>query len=704
MNNGILFQNKWYRFSLDQTGNIKILDTNNQELLSSLNYWAEYGELYNIRFPLVEGDQKILLDRTDGLFKGDQVEIRNEFRRGLMNRPFVHPIEITKVEPGAVTFIPPVGKEICDQLIVSQKLSGVIQKTTERIRGFDQVAVVKEKRNRASRTMKVELIGETPKTSVTIRCLLDQNSPGIDIAVETRYKENVKVFNETLALTFADNVREVYRKNRKVDTEQFQEEYWLDKQGVRFGRGKRSVLIYHVPDISSLYLKTYQKQLRIHLEDLHDHRFSRDSCELAYNGTSLRIMDAYHAAEYTCGQVRVNRFTLTIGNSPSVLPRMMLNPHGFLAGMAWTEHADKSTLASHRAVYHGDERIEQAQAAVGGFVKYGVPVTKSVFYCNPLQRSYQGLIPLRGEQDSELVPQVALKENEEFLRFLKGLQVLGHEICLHGVSPSSLDETRERLEEAVRFMSETFRPKTWIDHGRNHCNFCGDGLDPASPYYAADFWKQHDTTYFWHYSSEDITHWHEGKNDLMQIARGDRYPTPLFWVHPTVTGPFYSWAAISTRKLKVFSENSLTSLIQNWGVCINHVYPPELPETLSTSEFLCQDSNQFLRSHPDFDETLSRMAKLREEGKLNVTTVSRLMDYWIQLQKVKFFYQNRNEVIILNQNKSQIKGISLAFKNKKMKIYVDGKQPEQKIIDDDLIIWFNLKPLSSVKISIKKDH
>jgi hypothetical protein len=93
---------------------------------------------------------------------------------------------------------------------------------------------------------------------VLVKILLTahNNIPNIDVNIKTHYSKNTIVRREALVATFDVKVSEVYRKNRQVDVESFDSEYWLQRQGVRFGSGYRSALIYHTPFVSSLQLDT----------------------------------------------------------------------------------------------------------------------------------------------------------------------------------------------------------------------------------------------------------------------------------------------------------------------------------------------------------------------------------------------------------------------------------------------------------------
>ena len=61
----------------------------------------------------------------------------------------------------------------------------------------------------------------------------------------------------------------------------------------------------------------------------------------------------------------------------------MKNPAGFEATYIWNEHADFTDIKTNRATYFGSENVIHPDNAIGGFVKYNIPVTKSVFYDNP---------------------------------------------------------------------------------------------------------------------------------------------------------------------------------------------------------------------------------------------------------------------------------------------------------------------------------
>lgn len=523
----------------------------------------------------------------------------------------------------------------------------------------------------------VTTTGHTPVSVVTTQYSIRQDSPMLDITVQTSYKRDVKVFREAYALHFRPHVSEVYRKNRMVDTQLFHPHYWLDRQGAKFGRGKQTAFLYHVPGISSLELFPAQRELVVNLDHMGDHRYVQHS-------TSSYVGKVRHPSEYRAKQEHTNSFTLVVGHDPELMPRFMSQPFGYLATHVWTEHADEQTMATNRAIYFGSEKISTALDAVGGFVKYKVPVTKSVFYSNPYYQE-------NGHSH------VAIQQNREFLPFLDQLHEQGSEIVLHTLYPYEFVHYQSTTDEILRFMKSRFDSKTWIDHGYLKASFAFDGLDIKTPHYLAKYWEKYDTRYFWHYSSEDIANVTDSLS-LYQTERGDSLRTPLYWSHPTVTGPFYSWAAavVPENTLATYTGKHLYELVHNRGVLINHTYLARVPKEKHGGMFVIRDAKGDWVIHPALDRLLNKMAVLRDRGDLYLTTVRDIMDYWINLSQVRIEYLPHS-VRLTNESGNKIAGLSMAARSKE--VFVNGKKPPQKEVDGDLIFWFDVEPGESTVIT-----
>ncbi len=579
-----------------------------------------------------------------------------------------------------------------------------------------------------------EINGTTPNSIVKLVLICSKYLPKIDVKIETRYGANTILKREALVAAFAIPVSEVYTKNRKVDRDNFEAEYWLQKEGVRFGTNERSALIYHTPSVSSLQLETEKRLLFINLDYSLDHPFIR----LPYQKDEGKRWVDLSEADYAIGSVRTNSFSINFGENPKTTPRLMLVPNGYKAGYVFTEHADGGDIRKQRAAYFGSEDITNAAKATGGFVGHKIPVTKSVFYTGP-----------------ETAPGASIYEGEKIsplLNFLDQLHATGlYDLCLH--TPENLSSTRETLETSIKFMKERYNTASWIDHGfyggkiNREAMVC-DGLDSTSQFYAADIWKKYDTRYFWSPAVEmiDNANWvsvsdnikrlkfykayvtllqhYLSPKDLQQLSlfqaarelkkrhsyrtelntleynSGNSRPTPLYWLHPTRTQQFYSWA---TNEEKYYSDDDakeekeqLRNLINNQGIYINHGY---FARNLAPVDKVLKSVNGKLVISPNFDKILSMMDGMRNDGDLYITTIADLMDYWIMLEKVTFEYLPGGAINVINGNKKAIKGLSIIMRAKDIRI--NGKIPSTKNVRDDTIFWFDIGPQQTVQLEVK---
>jgi hypothetical protein len=564
--------------------------------------------------------------------------------------------------------------------------------------------------------------------------------PKVDVRIRTQYNSNVVIKREALIAKFDVPVTEVYLKNRKVDSVLLDKEYWLQHQGVRFGTGTRSSLIYNTPHVSSLQLNTEENLLFINLDYSVDHPFIRIPFQKDGGGKWIDLSQA----NYSAGSERENYFSIYFGKIPQVIPRLMLVPYGYNAGYVFTEHADGGNIKTNRAAYFGDENISDINDAKGGFARYKIPVTKSVFYTDSTRNSSETSI-----FDDPKKPQ--------FLDFLYQLYATGlYDICLH--TPEDYNSKRESLIESIKFMKDNFDAKTWIDHGMysgnlNRESFVCDGLNPESKYYAADLWEEYDTRYFWNPASEIIENavispskslkkgmffkayvdfWkhylspkemkemrfstafkellkrHQSKGELNSLRsdKGNAYPTPLYWKHPTYTRDFYSWTTDYVKDYGRFSgkkgeqqflneQKQLDKLLTGWGVFINHGYYVRNRKDHN----IFNESNGRIVISPFFDKVLDYMSGKRDSGELYLTTIRDLLDYWVLTDNVTFIYMPDGKINVFNLNDKPIKGLSLALHAKN--VWLNSEIPKSKHIDEDTVIWFDIPAKSGVTLQVE---
>ncbi|MBE0652536.1 MAG: hypothetical protein IH594_01985, partial [Bacteroidales bacterium] len=319
---------------------------------------------------------------------------------------------------------------------------------------------------------------------VRIIIIVRIDDPEVSFTLRTRYKDSATVIREAIVVFFDVPVNEVYLKNRQMDDAGFHREYWLDKEGFKLGEGSRSLMIYRPVGVSSLQLSTKRKIVVINLESQFDHPF----ITIPFQKDGGGKWNDSSAATYVAGDERTDSFSVLVGKVPDIIPRLMLQPNGYLAGYVFTEHADSGSIQTHRAAYFGSESITDITHAAGGFAGHRIPVTKSIFY-----EEFDDGISKFPESDN-------MSENE-YLSFLDQLYSSGlYDLCLH--TPENTNSDRKYLAEAILLMKERYNAATWIDHGMyqgntNRESFVADGLNPSSEYYAADLWSKYGTRYFW---------------------------------------------------------------------------------------------------------------------------------------------------------------------------------------------------------------
>ena len=89
------------------------------------------------------------------------------------------------------------------------------------------------------------------------------------------------------------------------------------------------------------------------------------------------------------------------------------------------------------------------------------------------------------------------------------------------------------------------------------------------------------------------------------------------------------------------------------------------------------------------------MSIVRNEGKLNVTTINKFIDYQLAIEQIRYEILPDGRVKITNTSNKYLKGLSFATKAKY--VLINDQIPEQKLVGDDIIFWFDL-PLNQSKL------
>lgn len=527
------------------------------------------------------------------------------------------------------------------------------------------------------------------------------NTSELKVISKTKYNKDIVVVRESVIARYKDNLKEVYTDNRKLNSDYFQDEYWLNKEGFKIGDGINAMIAYHESDISSIQLNTINKLIVFNLDYHYDHL--RMTFPLIMDSTKKGIKQDLSCTERFKNTVSENHFTFNIGLAVKTLPRFMKNPKGFLATYIFTEHADFSDMKAQRAVNYGSDNIYNFKDAIGGFAGNKIPVTKSVFYHNPDKVSNK---LFNKKFTSEICN---IKSMPDFSNMLNELSKNGFEICLH--TPEEYTTNTEYLKEALTYFNSHFNSKTWIDHGydnpqkNNREDFVCDGFNKSSTYYAQPLFKQNNICYFWNCYNEDSVVF--GKfsydNNLKNPypGFGDFLPNPDYSKHIINGEMVVSWQTPSlllprdaTMWSYFFSDQRLQNFINDYEVCINHCYPARVD---SFTGFYDIDEKGKIVINNEFNNILKKLAAQRDKGAINTTTVKDFLDYNLAVEKIEYKMIDEHHIKLINKNNFTINGLSMIIKSKFVE--VKNKKLNQKTDGEHLIFWFDINAKEEVIVS-----
>ena len=526
-----------------------------------------------------------------------------------------------------------------------------------------------------------------------------EDDANVNFSLESNYKEDVRVLRSALLIPFLNDDFTIYRRNPFVDTCDYQNVYYLGKEGFSLNISdlmNKQLNIYHPDNVSSIQLDVTKSMAYINLDYHRDHplvRFELLDTVNCYIDNSSALMKR--------GSSLNSSFVVSLTDKAE-LPRIMPVYDGYESAIIWTEHADWTDIRTHRATYFGSEDIIDIEDATGGFAYYDIPVTKSVFYNNP-----DSVTNFDKNQDFPGLHST-IKTDESFFDFLKQLKDKGFDICLH--TPEQYTSTRENLSEALSFMKEYFASSSWIDHGYNNGfsnnreDMVCDGLDPASPYYVYDLWKENGVKFLWNASLEDMRPFEDYLYDnsllrpypgfgdafpLPQVCFHPSYPDILIWSTPCTTEPGDNWAWDY-----YFSYSQLNKIVDYRYVLITHIYAPWVEEFRGFWEM--KDDKAVAKE--GFNKALERISQMRDELILLPTTIENYMTYQQQLRKLEYRVNEDGSVMLKNNNNETIKGLSL-ISVKEMSL--DNKKSFDKrktCSGNEWIIWFDMEPDEEVRV------
>jgi hypothetical protein len=543
--------------------------------------------------------------------------------------------------------------------------------------------------------------GQRLHTQFVLRCRED--SPEVEVRTLTTPMPalETEIERHALILDMSQRPSRLFLKNRKEQRNFRPGCHWLDRQGAQFGTGRNAAIIYHTPDVSSVEVNLDDNLLMVVLDSAKDHPALLDDT----GGASY--VDASRSRLVPRQWFRAD-FRITFGYEPPMMVRLMAQPYGFLATHIWTEHACHTDPRVHRAVYFGSEHVTRATDAVGGLVKYKIPVSKSIFFDNP-----SGAV---NDHQSSLFrgPMASLRTSEGFEDMLIELRDCGHEILLHCVSPDTANPAQ--LRDALSYMQKKFASVSWIDHfwykgnGEKagcHQSFCCRGLIDFS----RDLWRDHGVRYFWnpYFEYIPIVGKRSRRESLNHWTWDTAVSNPIFWRNATLSSPeativahrdadFVSFASFESWYPKAgdtrFSNESLRDLVDNWGVSITHAY---LTYVNDSNLAWTRDRNGAIVVSQVFDNLLVQLSRIQDEGLLLNTTLREFLGYQEAIEAIKIYPDPKAGGLRAVNTGAAVKGFAIA--SGAGDLLVDGRRPKYRQSGNDFIYWFDLDARQSVLLT-----
>ncbi|MBL0103399.1 MAG: hypothetical protein IPP51_06315 [Bacteroidetes bacterium] len=208
-----------------------------------------------------------------------------------------------------------------------------------------------------------------------------ENSAGssLDFNSSVHFLKEKYVRRLAFALNQQIPLDRVYKVNTQVDSGYFKKEYWLEKEGYSVSNERSKLVTYRPDNLSSIQLGNFGAQVVFNFDFATDHPLMH----FPKMSKSKNIYVDQSERNYKAGDSLLSAFRFDLIPVSSEIIRIAKNPNGFPASLVWTEHADYADIRTQRAVNFGSENVVKLKDAKGGFAGWNIPVTKSVFYCNP---------------------------------------------------------------------------------------------------------------------------------------------------------------------------------------------------------------------------------------------------------------------------------------------------------------------------------
>ena len=566
-------------------------------------------------------------------------------------------------------------------------------------------------------TLIIECTGESFRTTIQVK--YNKGNKTLLFDAVTSFNNELRLTRSSLILLPAKPVNRFTKKNGMIEEDFKSAEYWIGRKGLIECGGKDERFTLEGGTLSSIQIETKRNEIWLNTDYYLDH----PNIHILEDGSgswSDRSENVYHKGDSVSSQ-----FSIWFDSELGKYPRLMTNPNGYLSTIIFTEHADNTILQTNRAVYFGSDQVTNIGDATGGFIRYNIPVTKSIFFSNTEKLG-------NFDFNSDIKDlQLAVIDNPSYLEFLNEIYKSGKcEIALHTIDPDN--DKSMMVDSAMSFLKSNFDITTWIDHGMsdgysNRESFAADGLDSNSENYMSASWKKYGIKYFWNSAIEkerncgalksklknlqviDFIRCYldriTGNNNLLRSEEGEQVPSPIYWQNNYTDQTFYSWGTLRHSGHfpgwvwnYVYKKENLNQFVDERGINIIHFYPAFIGNKLGYNNGIVEKSGTSYIINDYFDKMLARLSNYRDNKKINITTIRDFMDYQLTKQNIEVVRSSKNKFKIYNRNKYDVKGISFVV-DSGCKILIN-KEYNYKTIGKELIFWLDIGKEEAIEVEI----
>jgi hypothetical protein len=518
----------------------------------------------------------------------------------------------------------------------------------------------------------------------------DAASPQLSLVAEVRYLKPVASSLDAVDLRIAAlpqgvSLDRAYRLAPIATAEHVVDLY--TPQVAWFGDQRRQLsVVAHAQNIVLRRRADKAFDLRVELDNALSHPFQpfRD-CWAQYHHWEDRKRDDFSALVHAAGdraRMEVRFFVARLEG-----PYLLRFPRGFRAALAFTDHADQSSLPRLAALMYGDSTAPRDGHA--GFARHGLSMTKTVFY----------------RTKAPYAPQL---DDPAYRALVTRLMGDGIEVGTHSVSGKR--DSRKELEEGLTVLAQLTGARVWIDHQpETKCEAVASrGYQETSEYHTTDLLQRFGYRYVW--ADTDVSEMPDHIN--LFAPELPRAHTPILYRHKLVDKgmepPLYLFSAVWRAEplghfLAHYAPRELDLLESERGIHIAHTYLDTFHTSGHMAAWNLLEEMPFhsLRLKKAADDLFKDMQQRQEQGRLWVAGVGAIADHLLAIASVRLEHGPGGAISVVNGSDAAIRGLSLLSSPERGWPLIDGVAlPRNQLRDEksERVFWFDLGPRQTVHL------